>query len=104
MKPTDSQWIKAPGVEFFKAIRSALWDPLPLIVEDLGILTKEVFDLRDQFNLPGMRIFRFGFLHHPHNYIRNCVAYKGTHDHPTVLGWWTQHASDNEKKTFVTYI
>ncbi|CAF0918330.1 unnamed protein product [Rotaria sordida] len=110
MKPIDGEWVKAAGVEFFHALISALGKDLPLIVEDLGSLTTETFDLRDQFNLTGIRIVQFGFgfypdnMYRPHNYIQNSVAYTGTHDNPTAIGWWTKHAEHYEKKTFVTYI
>ena len=83
---------------------------MPVIVEDLGGLSQEVFDLRDQFHLTGIRILQFGFCYHPdniyrpHNYVPNCVAYTGTHDNSTTIGWWLQHASDDEKQTFRDYV
>jgi len=86
-------WVKGPGVDFMKAIQRALPD-LPIIAEDLGVITPDVEFLRDNFNLPGMRIFQFGFGSTPddpflpHNYPVNCVAYTGTHDNDTSLGWY----------------
>ena len=65
-----------------------------MVAEDLGVITPEVESLRDSFGLPGMRILQYGFggdarnLHLPHNYVRNCVAYTGTHDNDTCVGWW----------------
>ncbi|CAF0850195.1 unnamed protein product [Adineta steineri] len=110
LQPKDGQWVKAPGTEFFNAIFDALGKDLPLIVEDLGNITKEIIELRDQFNLTGIRILQFAFtfqpdnLHLPHNYLPNCTAYTGTHDSLTVVGWWTHHALKDEKKNFLEYI
>jgi 4-alpha-glucanotransferase len=86
------EWRPGPGQQFFAAIREALGD-LPIIAEDLGVITPDVIEMRDAFNLPGMRIFQFGFGSPrdpflPHNYVRNCVAYTGTHDNDTVRGWY----------------
>ncbi|CAF3027600.1 unnamed protein product [Rotaria sp. Silwood2] len=109
-KPVDGEWVKAPGVDFFNAVFKALGQHLPVIVEDLGSLTRETFDLRDRFNLTGIRILQFGFgfypdnMYRPHNYIPNCAAYTGTHDNPTAIGWWTKHAEYYEKRAFVNYI
>ena len=81
----------------FTAIKNALGD-LPIIAEDLGVITPDVEALRDDFDLPGMRILQFGFggdtknLDLPHNYIRNCVVYTGTHDNDTTVGWYTSVA------------
>ncbi len=93
-KPTAEigEWRPGPGQHFFAAVRDALGD-LPIIAEDLGLITPDVVALRDGFNLPGMRIFQFGFTSPqdpflPHNYVRNCVCYTGTHDNDTVLGWY----------------
>ncbi|MFM8220618.1 MAG: 4-alpha-glucanotransferase, partial [Planctomycetaceae bacterium] len=67
----------------------------PIIAEDLGVITAEVEALRDGLGLPGMRVLQFAFgdatgtsTHWPHNYVRNCIAYTGTHDNDTALGWW----------------
>ena len=86
------QWVKAPGMHLLKALEKAL-GRLPIIAEDLGVITPEVEAIRDAFHLPGMRILQFGFdegaksIHLPHNYIRNTVVYPGTHDNDTTLGW-----------------
>ena len=68
---------------------------MPLIAEDLGVITPEVEALRDEFDLPGMRVIQFGFdadpaseKHLPHRYINNCIAYTGTHDNDTTYGWY----------------
>jgi 4-alpha-glucanotransferase len=88
----EGEWRPGPAKHFFAAIRDALGE-LPIIAEDLGLITPDVVDMRDSFELPGMRIFQFGFVSPqdpflPHNYVRNCVAYTGTHDNDTVLGWY----------------
>lgn len=87
------QWVKGPGVDFFRTIRQALGE-LPIIAEDLGVITPDVVQLREKFKLPGMKVLLFGFLSNPkdtflpHNYPVNCVAYTGTHDNDTTLGWY----------------
>jgi 4-alpha-glucanotransferase len=86
------EWRPGPGPQFLVALQKALGD-LPIIAEDLGLITPDVIELRDRFDLPGMRIFQFGFGSPqdpflPHNYVRNCVAYTGTHDNDTILGWY----------------
>ena len=98
------------GHEFFDAVQQEIGRDLPIIVEDLGDMTEEIFHLRDKFNLTGIRILQFGFGFYPdniyrvHNYIPNSVAYTGTHDNPPVLGWWREHATDGEKRNFIEYI
>lgn len=98
---THGRWVQAPGDALFTALRLAL-GRLPVIAEDLGVITNAVERLRDRFELPGMRILQFAFgetgrhLYLPHAYVRNCVAYTGTHDNDTVVGWW-QKARDIER-------
>lgn len=96
------RWVKAPGYALFDRIMQELapGNPtstdlaLPIIAEDLGIITTEVETLRDHFHLPGMRVLQFAFVADtasnflPHNYVRNCVAYSGTHDNDTTVGWF----------------
>ncbi len=90
------QWMTGPGKDFFETVSKKLSEPddgtLPIIAEDLGVITEDVVDLRDSFNLPGMKILQFGFVTPsdpflPHNYTSNCVAYTGTHDNDTAIGW-----------------
>jgi 4-alpha-glucanotransferase len=94
-------WKPGPGARLFEAFREALGS-LPIIAEDLGVITPDVVELREKFALPGMRILQFAFgedeSHYflPHNYIPNCIAYTGTHDNDTSLGWWNA-ASANER-------
>ena len=93
----NGQWTAAPGKDLFVALSGALGE-LPVIAEDLGVVTREVEELRDGFGFPGMRILQFAFggdAHNrdlPHNYIKNCVAYTGTHDNDTTVGWWNSRA------------
>lgn len=109
--PADSpdavhgRWVPGPGAEFFQTARQQLGE-LPLIAEDLGVITPEVQALRDHFGFPGMRVIQFGFgddplkaLHQPHNFARNCVAYSGTHDNDTTLGWFNSIAGTNTTRT-----
>ena len=94
-------WKKGPGAGFFETLRSALGD-LPLIAEDLGKITPDVIELRDQFELPGMKILQFSFGNDPdepflpHNYPVNCVAYTGTHDNDTSIGWYKSAPSTEQ--------
>lgn len=89
------RWVKGPGAKLFTTIREKLGD-LPIIAEDLGVITPEVVALRETFNFPGMKILQFAlsgdstnsFL--PHNYDTNCVVYTGTHDNDTTQGWYKQ--------------
>ncbi len=95
------RWAPAPGMDFFRAVQSALGD-LPIIAEDLGVITPDVVELREAFHLPGMKILQFGFgggpqdPFLPHNYPVHCVVYTGTHDNDTALGWY-QRVADKEK-------
>jgi 4-alpha-glucanotransferase len=90
----NGRWVVGPGAGFFETVIRALGD-LPIIAEDLGIITPEVIQLRDRFNFPGMKVLQFAFSsglasepYLPHNYPRNCVVYTGTHDNDTVIGWF----------------
>lgn len=88
----NGKWIKGPGIDFVNAIKKGHEDKL-IIAEDLGDITDEVRELVKESGFPGMRIFQFGFLddgnsiHLPHNYIKNSVAYSGTHDNNTLFGY-----------------
>jgi len=90
----NGHWVETPGRELFNSIRAALGE-LPIIAEDLGVITAEVNELRDELRFPGMRVIQFGFggdpkksVDLPHNYVRNVVAYTGTHDNDTAVGWF----------------
>jgi len=117
-------WMPGPKHDFFQAISHSLGGShsreLPVIAEDLGFITKEVHELRDAFRFPGMRIVQFGFggestsIDLPHNYPVHCVAYTGTHDNDTIVGWYqsvagegstrTQQAIDAEKNFAIRYL
>ena len=102
------RWVPAPGKDFFNVVRTALGD-LPILAEDLGVITPDVEELRDSFDLPGMRIFQFAFgsgpqyYFLPHHYIPQCVVYTGTHDNDTAVGWY-QRVSGEEKKFYHRYM
>lgn len=95
----NGQWVDVPGSELFAELKHVIGD-LPVIAEDLGFVTPEVEELRDEFGFAGMRILQFAFggdAHNrdlPHNYITNCVAYTGTHDNDTSVGWWSDLDQD----------
>ncbi len=104
----NGQWVKAPGAELLAAIQ-AQFPELVLIAEDLGIITGEVEALRDGFHLPGMKILQFAFDGHadnpylPMNFGHNCVAYTGTHDNDTTLGWFN-NLGDADKQRVYDYL
>jgi len=92
----NGRWLPGPGDAFFDALKSTLGQDLPIIAEDLGMITDEVHALRDRSGLPGMKVLHFGFdgdpAHEylPHNYRPDCVVYLGTHDNDTTLGWFEE--------------
>lgn len=101
------RWVKGPGEAFFVAMRKALGD-LPIIAEDLGIITPEVTELRHRLGLPGMKVLQFGFdfnpqnSHLPHNYSStDYVVYSGTHDNNTTLGWFLDAGLDEGVRDLV---
>jgi 4-alpha-glucanotransferase len=101
------KWKKGPGKHFFSVVKKTL-GTLPILAEDLGVITADVEAIRDGFELPGMKILQFAFdagpenKFLPHNYISNCVAYTGTHDNDTVLGWY-QRVPEVEKDYYRRY-
>lgn len=103
------QWVKAPGHELFQRLKEVFGE-LPFVAEDLGLITPEVDELREHFGMPGMRILQFGFtdrgahLYLPHRYVPNTVAYTGTHDNNTTLGWWRDDISELERGNVQTYL
>lgn len=92
-------WVKGPDADIFEAIQNKLGE-LPIIAEDLGVITPEVETLRDRFDFPGMRILQFAFGGErnssflPYNYVQNTVVYTGTHDNETTLGWYLNATED----------
>jgi 4-alpha-glucanotransferase len=96
----DGEWVPGPGADLLVAMKKQLGG-LPLIAEDLGVITPDVQKLRDDFGLPGMRILQFAFTESanrflPHHYTHNTVVYTGTHDNDTTVGWWSEQP-ENEK-------
>lgn len=89
----NGRWVPVPGAALFAAVREALGD-IPIIAEDLGIITPDVVELRTSLGFPGMRILQFAFgsgprnAYLPHNHDQDSVVYTGTHDNDTALGWW----------------
>lgn len=111
--PAESQtakigrWKKGPGMKLFSAVKQQL-ENADIIAEDLGTFGQDVLDLLSESGFPGMRVIQFGFdpngdsTHLPHNYDKNCVAYVGTHDNNTILGWlWD--ASESERAFALRY-
>lgn len=100
---TRGRWVEGPGPALFDALQDELGE-LPVIAEDLGVITPEVVALRDGFGLPGMRILQFAFggdpehAYLPHRYPANCVVYTGTHDNQTSVGWWRTIGEDERDR------
>jgi 4-alpha-glucanotransferase len=103
----NGRWVKGPGDELFHVLREAVGG-LPVIAEDLGLITEEVVALRKRIGVPGMRVLQFGFgdkgahMYLPHRYVENTVAYTGTHDNDTTVGW-LKNCSENEKEAASVY-
>jgi 4-alpha-glucanotransferase len=107
----NGRWVKGPDADLFVAVEQAL-GKLPIIAEDLGVITPEVVALREGFGFPGMKILQFAFTSDPkamvpaflpHNFERNCVVYTGTHDNNTTLGWFND-ATPGEREAAQKYI
>lgn len=104
----NGRWMPGPGEKLFNAIQAAL-GTLPIIAEDLGVVTPDVVALLDKFNLPGMRILQFAFgggaenPYLPHNFVNNTVVYGGTHDNDTAIGWFDS-ASPHERAYVCKYL
>jgi 4-alpha-glucanotransferase len=102
------RWVKGPGNSFLDALKHK-FGILPIIAENLGVISTDVDELLQQFQLPGMRILQFAFgsdAHNPflpHNFPSHCVAYTGTHDNPTIKGWY-QHLTPEEAKFCRCYL
>ena len=99
------RWVETPGRELFNTIREALGE-LPIIAEDLGVITPDVVALREDLGFPGMRVLQFGFgsgdpksINLPHNYVPDAVAYTGTHDNDTAVGWFNSVAGKGSTRT-----
>ncbi|PIE59964.1 MAG: 4-alpha-glucanotransferase [Desulfobulbus propionicus] len=99
----NGKWVKGPGASFFEEMHKRLGN-MEIIAEDLGIITPEVERLRDSIGAPGMKILLFAFdgsadnSYLPHNHVKNCVVYTGTHDNDTAVGWYLNPAIPAEEK------
>ena len=97
------EWVNVPGKELFTTLKNTLGD-LPILAEDLGVITPDVEELRDSFGFPGMRILQFAWggdarnLDLPHNYIKNCCVYTGTHDNDTTVGWFNSKPGEGSNR------
>jgi 4-alpha-glucanotransferase len=99
------RWVKAPGASLFRALQNALGE-LPVVAENLGVVTPEVEALRKEFGFPGMSLLQFAFGYdpqgpsfRPHNYARELAAYTGGHDNDTTVGWWTSSGVGDSTRT-----
>ncbi len=99
------EWVKGPGAKLFEAVQKALGE-LPIVAENLGVITPEVEALRHQFGFPGMSVLQFAFgsdpqapTFRPHNYPREVFAYTGTHDNDTTVGWWNSSAATDSTRS-----
>ncbi len=102
----NGRWIPGPGMDLIEKIREVAGDKL-IIAEDLGLITKEVEELVEKSGFPGMRVFQFGFFggestHMPHNYSKNSIAYGGTHDNNTLLGYLWE-LEEGQRKWMLNY-
>jgi 4-alpha-glucanotransferase len=100
----NGEWKQGPGADFFEVIQKELGG-LPFVAEDLGEIDEPVYQLRDEFNLPGMKVLQFAFSediaqspHIPHNYSENFVVYTGTHDNNTTVGWYRQEGHNDRDR------
>jgi 4-alpha-glucanotransferase len=102
------QWVPGPGANFFHAVKKEL-GRLPFIAEDLGVITPDVYGLRDEFQVPGTRVLQFAFDGHadnpylPHNFVSNTVAYTGTHDNAPTREWY-EELPDYQRQNFWSYL
>ncbi len=101
----NGRWVEGPGAKLFSELQQALGE-LPIVAENLGVITPEVEGLRQQFGFPGMAILQFAFgidpqapSFRPHNYVRELVAYTGGHDNDTLLGWWKSAGDTDSIRT-----
>ena len=101
----NGRWVKGPGADLFRAAKAELGE-LPLVAENLGVITPEVEAIREEFGFPGMAVLQFAFgtdpqspTFRPHNYPREVVAYTGTHDNDTTVGWWKSKGSGDSTRS-----
>jgi 4-alpha-glucanotransferase len=106
----NGKWIEGPGEDFFNILLEH-FPYLPIIAEDLGVITPDVREIIKKFDFPGMKILLFAFDENlsrnpyaPHNHKKNCVVYTGTHDNNTVKGWFVKEATSEDKNRLFKYI
>lgn len=106
----NGKWVEAPAEDFFKVLHEQFSDS-PIIAEDLGIITPDVREVMDRFGFPGMRVLLFAFgddlatnPYLPHNHVKNCVLYTGTHDNNTTRGWFENEATPEIKEKLFRYL
>ncbi|MFL5772954.1 MAG: 4-alpha-glucanotransferase, partial [Flavisolibacter sp.] len=106
----NGQWKPCPGKDFFETMQKEL-GYLPFIAEDLGEITESVYQLRDAFHLPGMKVLQFAFggdmsqsPHINHHHEQNFIVYTGTHDNNTTVGWYKKETDDEMKRRIGTYL
>lgn len=106
----NGKWVEAPAGDFFAALLKRFPD-ISIIAEDLGVITPDVKELMKQFDFPGMKILLFAFgedlptnPYAPHNHIKDCVVYTGTHDNNTIRGWFRKELNSGSKKRISEYI
>jgi malto-oligosyltrehalose synthase/4-alpha-glucanotransferase len=107
----QGEWIPGPASAFFKAMLEE-FKRLPFVAEDLGDISDEVYELRDEFQMPGMKVLQFAFgddmplsIHIPHQYTTdNCIVYTGTHDNNTTKGWFKNESSKLNRKNMMHYL
>jgi 4-alpha-glucanotransferase len=105
----NGKWVKTPAGEFFQTLLRR-FPSLPIIAEDLGVITPEVREIMNVYEFPGMKVLLFAFgdslstnPYIPHNHVRNCIVYTGTHDNNTVKGWFEHDATQREKENLLAY-
>jgi 4-alpha-glucanotransferase len=105
----NGKWVKTPAEEFFHILMRR-FPSIPIIAEDLGVITPEVREIMSEFGFPGMKLLLFAFGDNsatnpyiPHNHVKNSVVYTGTHDNNTVKGWFVHDATESEKENLHAY-
>jgi 4-alpha-glucanotransferase len=104
------KWVRGPGSDFFQQLVQS-FPVLPIIAEDLGVITPDVWEVMDQFRFPGMKVLHFAFgeglptnPHAPHNHVNSCVVYTGTHDNNTSKGWFQKEISVEVRNRLSRYL
>ncbi len=106
----NGEWIKAPAVDFFNTVTKR-FPHVSIIAEDLGVITPDVREVMERFGFPGMKVLQFAFgkdlstnPYAPHNHIKNCLVYTGTHDNNTIRGWFKNETTDEDKERLFKYL